>query len=127
LWDKRYKYVIISNAKFKFWRGSASMAEKTLEKCITVGVYPGHPEGKEGFKLEYYLIESEMEYDDPENVRTVYGIEVVKRMDGGSMEYSRFEGIYTDKGRTRELIGKLASNTVTPVSLPYILDDLLGT
>jgi hypothetical protein len=47
-------------------------------------------------------------------------------MDNGSIEQKKFEGIYTDKRRTKELIDVLAANTVTPVSLPYILDDLLS-
>jgi len=102
------------------------MANRILEKCMTVGANPGYPECVNRFDLEYYLVESEMELDDPEHVRKVYGIEIVKRMDDGSVENGRFEGIYADKGRTRELIGILASNTVTPVTLPYILDDLLG-
>lgn len=102
------------------------MALRTLEKRIRVGGNEEHSGDMKSFELEYYLLESEADNDDAANNRTIYGIEIVKKTDGGCVENSRFEGIFTDKSRTRELIGTLASNTVTPVSLPYILDDLLG-
>ncbi|HOA56273.1 MAG: DUF6514 family protein [Acetivibrionales bacterium] len=102
------------------------MANRMLEKCIRVDEVVGDF-GETGiFDLEYYLLENETDHDYPESVQTVYGIEIVKRLDDGSVENEKFEGVYVDKSKTRKLIDLLAANTVTPVSLPYILDDLLS-
>ena len=102
------------------------MLNRVLEKYVKVAKDEKDTENTGWFELEYYLLESMPECGDPEFDRTAYGIEVIKRMDDGSLEQKKFEGIYTDKRRTQELIDILAANTVTPVSLPYILDDLLS-
>jgi hypothetical protein len=100
------------------------MANRFLEKCINVGSESESHETKSKFELEYYLIENEL--DDNGAIQKVYGIEIVKRMYDGSIENMRYEDIYTNKQKVHELIDVLAANIVTPLSLPYILDDLLG-
>jgi len=100
------------------------MANRFLEKCINVRNESENHEPKSKFELEYYLIENEL--DDNGAIQKVYGIEIVKRMYDGSIENMRYEDIYTNKQKVHELIDVLAANIVTPLSLPYILDDLLG-
>jgi hypothetical protein len=102
------------------------MSNRMLEKSVNMGKNSEGAENLCSFELEYYLLESVMDHDDHECTRTVYGIEILKRMYDGSIENKKFEDIYTDKGKTRELISVLAANTVTPITLPYILDDLLS-
>ena len=102
------------------------MLNRVLEKYVKVANDEEDTENADRFELEYYLLESGSDCGDPECGRTAYGIEIIKRMDNGSIEQKKFEGLYTDKRRTKELIDVLAANTVTPVSLPYILDDLLS-
>lgn len=102
------------------------MANRFLEKCISVENETPYHDQENKFELEYYLLESEMDDPDQGTIQTAYGVEIVKRMGDGSAENKRYEKIYTNRQKVLDLIGLLAANTVTPLSLPYILDDLLG-
>jgi hypothetical protein len=73
--------------------------------------------------LEYYLLTSET--DDCDKIMKTYGIEIVKRVEGSPAEAIGFENVHPDRERIRKIIGILAENTVTPVSLPDILEDFL--
>ncbi len=76
-------------------------------------------------ELEYYLLTSEMDDCEKEAMITTYGVEIVKKVDGKSSETKRFKNVHTDKEKMVSIIGMLAENTVTPVSLQDILEDLL--
>lgn len=77
-------------------------------------------------ELEYYLLEGEYTEEGKSVEQKGFGIEVVKRNQGIPNERKQFENIFSSRERTRELVDLLAVNTVTPISLPYVLDDLLG-
>ncbi len=77
------------------------------------------------FKLEYYLLTSETDDCENDAMITTYGIEIVKKVDGKSFEAKRFENVHTDRGRIVSIIDILAENTVTPVALQDILEDIL--
>jgi hypothetical protein len=77
-------------------------------------------------ELEYYLVESEnMEGDELEGLR-VYGVEIVKKAKGNSVERKSVRNLSCSRDGVRLLLHKLIANTVTPVGLPFILDDMLG-
>lgn len=78
-------------------------------------------------ELEYYLIESKLDYTDDLSGEKVYGIGIVKRISETSFEENIVHNFSCCINETSELIDKMADNTVTPVSLRTILDDLLGT
>jgi len=101
------------------------MSYKLLEKSIKVECEMYKNEPGNDFELEYYLLENDVK-DSEIKANKVYGVEIVKKLNDGSTEIERFENIYTSSEEARELIGKLAANTVTPLSLPYILEDLIG-
>jgi len=101
------------------------MSCKLLERSVKVECEIPDSVHNSKFELEYYLLENDITDLDTEDQKS-YGVEIVKRLSDGSTETKRFENIYTCKEKVLDLIGKLAANTVTPVSLPYILEDLIG-
>ncbi len=74
-------------------------------------------------ELEYYLTESSCCENDE---CVVFGIEIVKKHSGEICERVRFPDVFCTRERTNDLIELLARNTVTPVSLASILDDILA-
>lgn len=102
------------------------MVYKFFEKHVKIeendsGRKPGNL-----MELDYYLLESEFGGADNQEICKAYGIEIVKRHNGGTVERKQFENIFPCKEKTKNLIKLLAEQTVTPLSLPYVLDDLLG-
>ncbi len=78
-------------------------------------------------ELEYYLIESRIDYSDDFSGEKVYGIGIAKRVSEICYEENNVLNFSFCKNETSKLIDKLADNTVTPISLRIILDDLIGT
>lgn len=76
--------------------------------------------------LEYYLVESDMPGTEDLDVEKVYGIEIVKKAEGKNTEVGLVKNFSCCRESTREVLMKLADNTVTPVGLPFILDDMIG-
>ncbi len=102
------------------------MGGKFLEKRITIDLGEENKKPDCFFELEYYLLESEINESEKEESRKVYGIEIVKKLQEESVEIQRYDDICFTREKTRGLIELLAKNAVTPVTLPYILDDMLG-
>lgn len=102
------------------------MVCKFLEKRVEIkcdGLYQGVGNS---FELEYYLLENEDNALGEREAKKNYGIEIVKKHQGILNESKQFQNIFNTRGKTKNLVELLAENTVTPSSLPYILDDLLG-
>lgn len=79
--------------------------------------------GKNGyFELEYYLIENDCPSYDK-----VYGLEILKKDHSNISENERIENLFLCKEKASKIIESLARNTVTPVTLTSILDDIIGT
>lgn len=76
--------------------------------------------------LEYYLIESEI--DDIEELKGMktYGIEIVKKAENGEVETAMVRNIFNSITETTKVIKTMSNNNVTPISLNYILDDIVG-
>ena len=102
------------------------MISKFLEKRVEFE-YDGFLQKlRNTLELEYYLLESDcFEIEDCRSQKT-YGIEIVKKHQGILNERRKFENIFSTREKTKNLINLLAENTVTPATLPYILDDLLA-
>lgn len=100
---------------------------KYLEKKIEVQTENDISGGQNPIVLEYYLLECDSgePYGDYEN--KTYGIEVVKKIKDDALECEIIKDFSPCKASAREILDKLAKNTVTPVELKYILDDLLGS
>lgn len=101
------------------------MISKFLEKRIEIIPQeitedPGNP-----LELEYYLVECDSKEDWSE-AQKGYGIEIIKKDQGKVLESILIRNICSKRENSESLIRKLFVNSVTPVSLPYVLDDLLG-
>ena len=99
------------------------MISKFLEKRIEI--IP--QEIKDGLgnpmELEYYLVECNSEFNEAEKG---FGVEIIMKNKGIVSESIMVSDIFTTREHSEDLIRKLFENSVTPVSLPYILDDMIG-
>jgi hypothetical protein len=102
------------------------MMSRFLEKRIEVGgqEIPFNPGN--ALELEYYLIESEPAREDAGPGEKGYGIQIIKKENGVASESAIFRDIHHSRETAEKLVRLLADNTVTPVTLPYIIDDMLG-
>ena len=73
---------------------------------------------EKNFKLEYYIA------DDGK----VFGIEVIKKYTEDGIEDSEkgsFSGISDDENTVTEIVEMLIRNTVTPLGLAYVMEDMM--
>lgn len=102
------------------------MYKRELEKRIEISAELENEDFKNQLVLEYYLIESEYDEQDELGKIITFGIEIDKVVDEQSTEMEIIRNFSCSKENTLEMIEKLAKNSVTPVSLRYIIDDMLG-
>ncbi|MBP3337633.1 MAG: hypothetical protein J6L59_04420 [Clostridia bacterium] len=83
---------------------------------------------RKDFILDYYLLEKDVKIEGF-SVNT-YGIEISKREKKSEKqnfcEYRRVYDIFCTKDKALETLESLVRNTVTPVSLLDVLEDLIG-
>jgi len=81
----------------------------------------------DAMSFEYYLLECNNTDNDCDfgNI-TGYGVEIVKIVKDKPVESKSVNNITMCKKTAVEIIDMLAKNVVTPVELPYILDDMVG-
>ena len=103
------------------------MIKRNLEKEVLLTNDENNLLINSPIKLEYYLLESEIKEIDELKGQTAYGIEIVKKVNGENEEAKSFRNILCCEDSIRNLLNKLALNTVTPISLAYVLDDMIGT
>lgn len=93
--------------------------------CVNCESDAGHSE----FNLEYYLLEKEILLDGF-SVNT-YGVEIVKCSKGKDnticREYRKVFDIFCTQREAEDVLEKLARNTVTPVCLLDVLENMIGT
>lgn len=102
------------------------MINRYLEKKIALTPEENLMDINKPFELEYYLLESETKEIEGMSIQKVYGIEVVKREDNMDVERKVIRDFSCCRENTKKILDKLAVNTVTPVGLPFILDDMIG-
>ncbi len=76
-------------------------------------------------ELEYYLLESNADYNNDISNERAYGISIVKKVNDKCYEESSVINFSPFAEKTNELIDILADNTVTPISLMPVLDNIL--
>lgn len=103
------------------------MAMRKLYRTVSVNCES--ETGNANFNLEYYLLEKEIALDGF-SVNT-YGVEIVKSSKGeGNVvyrEYRKVFDIFCSQKEAEKVLEKLANNTVTPVCLLDVLENLIGT
>ncbi len=86
--------------------------------------------GFDGFLLDYYILKSEIRIPNSNIKATVYGIEIEKRYEENGnqklLEQASICDIFVSREHTASFIEKLAARQVTPSTLKYVIDDLLG-
>lgn len=102
------------------------MVSKFLEKTVEVEYDNDSKIKPDLLELEYYLLECEKFDSEKKEECKTYGIEIVKKHSGIVEENRKYENIFSNRKKIKSLVDLLAENTVTPSSLPYILDDLIG-
>ncbi|MBQ2695988.1 MAG: hypothetical protein IJF61_01650 [Clostridia bacterium] len=84
--------------------------------------------GEETFFLDYYILEKEVTVEGQCVSR--FGLEIYKRakkQDGSAYaEYRKVFDVFQTEAEAQEVLHLLARNTVTPISMKEILEDLLG-
>ena len=78
-------------------------------------------------ELEYYLLESSTDYRSEPSDGKIYGIGVLKRISDICFEENMVLNFSCSVSETSKLVDKLADNTVTPIGLQPIIDDLFIT
>lgn len=77
-------------------------------------------------ELEYYLTESEGDASDEPAGTKHYGIGIIKKAGEECQESMFISDLSSYITRAKEILGKLIRNSVTPVALNYVLEDLIG-
>ena len=77
-------------------------------------------------QLEYYLIESEYTQSCDFCGDKVYGIEIIKKDSDYHAESEFVRNLSNSKENTKGILSILAKNTVTPIELQSVLDDLMA-
>ncbi|MBQ4516622.1 MAG: hypothetical protein II978_07520 [Clostridia bacterium] len=103
------------------------MANRKLYKTVSVNSEDNL--ASYDFDLEYYILEKEIQLDGI--CVNTYGVEICKcRKDADEVvhkEYRKVFDVFCTKKEAEEILEKLARNTVTPISLLDVLENLIGT
>jgi len=102
------------------------MIKKHLEKSFEINLEKENNERDNSILLEYYLIEDVITGFDELDGKTAYGIEIVKKSVGKNDETATVKNLSCCREKVIKILELLSRNTVTPVGMPYILDDMLG-
>lgn len=109
------------------------MIDKKKFTEVDIDIEPLYSEKKSlKISLEYYLIESF--YKDEEELDSkikTFGVEVVKKEhlpdNALNIETKIAEHLSLDKQKVESILSVISKNTVTPIGLYGVLDDMLGT
>jgi DNA-dependent RNA polymerase auxiliary subunit epsilon len=102
------------------------MYNRYLEKKLHLVPEEENIGGNIPIELEYYLIES-VNNDFNTNLKDKsYGIEIVKKVDDSKYESEMLKEISNCIENTKRILNRLANNTVTPMEMTVIIDDILA-
>jgi hypothetical protein len=102
------------------------MLKKYLEKKVQVLPSESVVGYRSSMELEYYLTESDNFKIEDTNENSVFGIEIIKKVDDIDVEVETIKNFSCCREETKHIVEKLADNLVTPVGLYFVLDDILG-
>lgn len=99
---------------------------KYLESSVSIISEEQDLNKGKGIQLEYYLLESDAAYADGTGIEKKYGIQIIKKENSGATEEEIITDICNDRSKAIEILDRIARNTVTPMELKFILDDMVG-
>ena len=99
---------------------------KHLEKKIKVVPDGEALEIMDPIELEYYLLESSSYSSNNLSDEKTYGFEIIKSINNKFSEKTIIKDFSSCKENALNILGKFVSNVVTPLELPYLMDDIIG-
>lgn len=102
------------------------MVSKYFEKKVELLPDKNCNEPEKPFRLEYYLLESEGSDLEELKGEKVFGIEIVKITDETEVETRTVRNLSCSRKLAMDILKKLVYNTVTPVGMPFVIDDIIG-
>jgi hypothetical protein len=109
-----------------FYKGGTQMIKKYLQRKININADNTNEEINEKMEIEYYLLESESSGADVTYGQKVYGIEIIKKTQEEKIESEFVRNLSTSVDIVNIILDKMVKNIVTPVGMPFVLDDLIG-
>lgn len=103
------------------------MLKKVLQNKVEVLGLDNAIELKSPMELEYYILESSSHEHEHLGCKPVFGVEIVKKSQSQLVEKKSILNYSCCKESAIKLIDKLSKHTVTPSTMYFIVDDLLGT
>lgn len=104
------------------------MTDKKLYKTVSLDGNFHQKDSK--ISLEYYLLEADYKDEGAENKFKTYGVELIKKeyhLDSIiNEEQKTAKHLSLDQTKVERLLENLSGNTVTPMSLYSVLDNLIG-
>lgn len=76
--------------------------------------------------LQYYLLESELSIEEELKGIKTYGVGIIKKTQEECTEAKFVEALSCCLASTKEVLSLLVRNSVTPVSLHDVLEDIVG-
>ena len=101
------------------------MLNKFLQRKVEIEPVESIIGVKGTIELEYYLVESEIKKHDELTGKKAFGIEIVKKI-ANNCEVETIKNLSFCRDNTIAVLEKLAANTVTPIALNYVIDDMMG-
>ncbi len=88
-----------------------------LEQCEETGTF--YP-----MELQYYVLESEITMEEELKGTKTYGVGIVKKTQDKCSEARFVEDFSSNLAGTKEVLNLLVRNSVTPISLYDVLEDI---
>ncbi|MEN8906607.1 MAG: DUF6514 family protein [Clostridiales bacterium] len=103
------------------------MYNRYLEKKLELMPDDENLGSKIPIELEYYIIEKiDNGFYNKEFENKSYGIEIVKKIDDSKYESEMLKEISECIENTKKILNRLVDNTVTPMEMAVVIDDILS-
>jgi hypothetical protein len=100
--------------------------KKRLKDKITLSPNENAINTENNINLEYYILESETEESNVFFGIRYYGVEIVKKHNQLEIEKNSIYNVCCNENNAHNLLNRLIVNKVTPIELPFVLDNILG-
>ncbi|HHV97262.1 MAG TPA: hypothetical protein GXX37_12470 [Clostridiaceae bacterium] len=101
------------------------MYKRILERKVSINQDTENYRYEMPIELEYYLLENMASYNDKHREERVYGLRIAKKIGENCYEEKSIMNFSCNIDKTRKFINKLADNEVTPVTLEFIIEDMV--
>jgi hypothetical protein len=78
------------------------------------------------YEIEYYMTEGICTDEGELKGQRVFGLGIIKKNSRMDVEEASIQNLSCCREYTEKMMEKLYINRVTPVGLPYVIDDIMG-